>query len=165
LYVGEYHSALDSKGRLAVPITFRRTMEEHAHTTWFITRGYDNTLFMFESTHWQELTKKIPAASLNPRDLDFRRFIIGSSAKVQIDTAGRILIPQHLRNYADIERGAVLLGLEDHLELWNELRWKQFCQQHTDDYKKMGAELFGNPRENAMEQPTEEMSDVQDHAG
>ncbi len=164
MYEGEYHSTIDDKGRLALPINFRRLMEELGHLIWYITRGFDHTLFLFSESSWQELSSAIPADSINPKHLDFRRYLIGSSAKVQMDNAGRLLIPQHLRNFADIERSAVLLGLGGHLELWNDLRWKQFCQQHVEDYKKMAAEVFGTSGSEAI-QPKEESTDATSCAG
>ena len=164
MYVGEYHGAVDSKGRLALPLAIKSTMEKYSHNIWHITRGYDTTLFMFEASYWEELSKVIPKPSLRPDELDFRRYLIGSCSKVRVDSAGRILIPQHLRHWADIDRGAALIGMEDHIEIWNELRWKQFCDRNVENFKKIGAELFGNSRNNAIQQK-EDISNAQHLAG
>ena len=159
MYEGEYHSAVDAKGRSALPVSIKRLMEENKHKEWVLTRGYDTTLFMFESSEWEKLAKKIPQSSLIPDELDFRRFIIGSSARVQMDSAGRILIPQHLRNWADVDRGAALICMDDHIEIWNELRWKQYCVKRVEDFKRIGAEYFGSSSARLI-QPKEDVSNA-----
>lgn len=160
MYYGEAHSSLDDKGRLVVPMQFRRVMQALDHDTWLITRGFDQALFLYHKAQWDALLdKEIPRASLNPRITDFRRFIIGSAAKAKLDRQGRLLVPQYLRAYAGIEREGVLLGVEDHLELWSESGWRAFQESRLSDYKEMAAELFQtHSRESA--QPKEERQDA-----
>jgi MraZ protein len=147
MYFGEAHTSLDDKGRLAVPVQFRRAMETLDHDTWFVTRGYDKALFLFHRVQWDALLQKvIPEATLDPRILDFRRFFVGGASKAKLDGQGRLLIPQYLRDYAGIEREGVLLGMEDHLELWSESGWRSFHERRMSDYKQMAVDLFGNCR-------------------
>ena len=161
MYFGETHSALDDKGRLAVPVQFRRIMNVLDHDTWFITRGYDNSLFLFPKERWDKLLKEeIPGASLDPRIMDFRRFFIGGAAKAKLDRQGRLLIPLYLREYAGIEREGVLHGLEDHIQLWSNTGWRAFSERRMPDYKEMAAALFGNNR-SASAQPTEDMNNAE----
>lgn len=156
MYYGEAHTALDDKGRLAVPVQFRRVMEAMDHETWFITRGYDNALFLFHKERWEKLlSQEIPGSTLEPRILDFRRFLVGSASKVKLDRQGRLLVPQYLREYAGVDREGVLLGMEDHLQLWSESGWREFNQRQAAEYKRMAAELFGTCRSDAA-QPKEE---------
>ncbi len=161
MYYGEAHTALDDKGRLAVPVQVRHVMEALDHDTWFITRGYDNALFLYHKAQWDALLRhQIPGATLDPRILDFRRFFLGGAAKAKLDRQGRLLVPQHLRDYAGLDREGVLLGLEDHLELWSETNWRAFHERQLPDYKGMAADLFGtNRRESAQSQ--EELKDAE----
>lgn len=152
MYYGEAHTALDDKGRLAVPVQFRRVMEAVDHCTWFITRGYDNALFLFHKERWERmLAGEIPGSTLEPRILDFRRFLVGSASKTKLDGQGRILVPQYLREYAGVDREGVLLGMEDHLELWSEDHWRAFQGRQAAEYKRMAAELFGTSRSDAAQ--------------
>jgi len=147
MYFGETHSALDEKGRLAVPVQFRRIMEVMDHDTWFVTRGYDNALLLYPKDRWDKILKdEIPGSSLDPRIMDFRRFFLGGASKMKLDSQGRMLIPQYLRDYASIDREGVLQGLEDHLQLWSNTGWRAFCERQLPDYKNMAAALFGNFR-------------------
>jgi MraZ protein len=74
--------------------------------------------------------------------LDFRRMFLGSAAKVKLDRAGRLAVPALLREYAGLQKDSVLLGVEDHLELWSKEGWCAFQQQQMAKYKEMAAELF-----------------------
>jgi MraZ protein len=144
LYCGETNAALDDKGRLIVPMSFRRIMDVLNHDTWFITRGYDNSLFMFPHPRWEQVLKTmIPKSSFDPRIMDFRRFFIGGASKSRIDKQGRLLIPQYLREYAGIDRESVLFGMEDHVQMWSNTGWSAFQERRIPDYKDMAAELFG----------------------
>lgn len=143
MYYGEAHTALDDKGRLTVPVHFRAVMDTLDHDTWFLTRGFDGALFIFEKQKWEELLKQGKGyPTLSPQMLDFRRLFLGSVAKVKRDAQSRLAVPAHLRAYAGIEREAVLLGVEDHLELWSEQGWRAFQERQAEQYKAMAAELF-----------------------
>ncbi|MBI1317782.1 MAG: hypothetical protein GC168_02390 [Candidatus Hydrogenedens sp.] len=144
MYYGESHTSVDDKGRVNVPKEFRDIMEVLDHDTWFVTRGFDGALFLFEKARWAQLLQQAQAKSiLDPRMLDFRRMFLGSATKVKRDNQGRLSIPQPLREYAGFDREAVLLGVEDHLELWSKDGWRAFQARQADQYKAMAAELFG----------------------
>ena len=81
---------------------------------------------------------------LDPRMLDFRRMFVGSAAKVKLDKAGRFAVPALLREYASLEKDGVLLGVDDHLELWSKEGWCAFQQQQMAQYKEMAAALFAS---------------------
>ena len=144
MYYGESQTSVDDKGRMNIPAQFRSVMEVNDHDTWFMTRGFDGSIFLFHKEKWQELLKQGEGAStLDPRMLDFRRLFLGSVAKVKRDGQGRISVPVHLREHAGIDREAVLLGVEDHLEVWSRTSWKAFQDAQAAEYKRMAAELFG----------------------
>ncbi len=150
MYYGEAHTSVDDKGRVNVPVHFRAIMELHDHDIWFMTRGFDGAIFVFHKEQWQALLANgASAAPLDPRMLDFRRLFLGSVAKVKRDRQGRLAVPAHLREYAGIDREAVLLGIEDHLELWSKDGWRAFQERQANEYKAMAAELFGKKEQNA----------------
>ena len=147
LYIGETHTLLDDKGRLSVPMHFRAIMKVHDHDTWFLTRGFDRAIFLFQKAEWLSLLAQQDGAPLlDPELLDFRRMFIGGAAKVKRDRQSRLMIPNHLREYAGITKEAVLIGLADHLELWSKAGWEAFQQAQVEAYKKQAGELFGSRR-------------------
>ncbi len=145
LYYGEAHTAIDEKGRITVPMQFRSVMEALDQEIWYMTRGFDGAIFLFHKTQWDELIDKGRGSSpLDPQLLDFRRFFIGGAAKAKLDRQGRMNVPGYLREYAGIEREGVLIGVEDHLEMWSESGWRAYQERQADQYKAMAAALFGS---------------------
>lgn len=143
MYYGEAQTSVDDKGRISIPVQFRSVMEVLDHDVWFLTRGFDGAIFMFHKAQWESLLSQGKGFSpLDPRMLDFRRLFLGSVAKVKFDSQGRMAVPVHLREHAGIEKDAVLLGVEDHLELWSKDGWRSFQARQAETYKAMAAELF-----------------------
>ncbi|HPO13052.1 MAG TPA: division/cell wall cluster transcriptional repressor MraZ [Candidatus Hydrogenedentes bacterium] len=143
-YSGESTASLDDKGRMNIPMQFRMVMEVFDHDTWYCTRGWDNSIFLFDSKKWGELLKEMDMSStLDPEMMDFRRFFIGGVAKVRRDNQGRIPLPQALREYAGIDREAVIIGVIDHLQVWSKETWRAYQARQAEQYKAMAVRLFG----------------------
>ena len=117
---GEYNHNLDSKGRVIIPAKLREQLGE----TIIITKGLDNCLFVFPEKEWQNFQEKLSKLKLVSKEArSFIRFFIGSSEEISLDKSGRILLPHPLREYASIEKEAVLVGVLNRLEIWDKERW------------------------------------------
>jgi len=145
MYFGEVHTAVDDKGRIVVPQQFRTVMDVNDHDTWCLTRGFENYIFLFHKTSWEKLLaeKKDLLSGLDSRSSAFRRLFVGGMEKLKRDSQGRLAIPQHLRDYAGVERDAVLIGVGDHLELWSKTGWRQYQERQAENYRALADELFG----------------------
>ncbi len=146
MYFGEGQTVLDEKNRITVASQFRKTMDVLGHAVWFMTRGFDRSVFLFHKEQWDRIREKAGTySSMDSRAVDFRRMFFGSVAEAKPDGQGRVLIPDHLRAHAgltDTNREAVLVGCDDHLELWSRDGWKQYQERMEEKYKEMGRELF-----------------------
>jgi len=143
VYYGESQTVLDDKGRITVPRRIRETMDVLGHAIWYMTRGFDGSIFMFSREEWMKIQAQLNRHSLmNPKALDFRRLFLGSVAEARPDRQGRMAIPPHLREYAGLDREAVLLGVGDHLELWSRDAWRAFQQRNESEFKEMATQLF-----------------------
>lgn len=123
MFIGEYHHAIDEKGRLAVPVKFRAAFARHA----VVTRGLDNCLFLFTKKEWGKLAVKLaalPIAKANSRA--FARLMLAGAMDVELDGQGRVIVPDYLRSYADLGKKVVLAGLYNRLELWSEANWSLY---------------------------------------
>lgn len=123
MLLGEYRHNLDSKGRLAVPAKFRAKISAGA----IITKGLDKCLFVFGMEEWKKLVEKItnlPLAQTNSRA--FSRHILAGAVDVNIDSQGRILIPDYLRNYAGLKKKVAVAGLYSRVELWDSDEWDRY---------------------------------------
>ena len=122
---------------------FRETMDVLGHVLWYMTRGYDGSVFIFPKEEWDKIRLQAGAySSMDARAIDFRRMFFGSVAEVRPDRQGRMLVPPHLREHAGLDKEAVLIGCDDHLELWSRDGWRQYQEGMEAAYKKMGSELF-----------------------
>ncbi len=123
MFIGEYHHALDDKGRLQVPIKFRKDLGKGA----VVTRGLDACLFVYTEKEWNALAEKLallPIAKANSRA--FARLMLAGAMELELDRQGRAVLPEYLRQYAGLKKGVVIAGLYSRLELWDKDAWKRY---------------------------------------
>ena len=139
MLLGEYKHNLDPKGRVAIPAKFREELKAGA----IITRGLDTCLFVFAAKEWESLAKKLialPLAQANSRA--FARLMLAGASNVEVDSQGRVLIPDYLRKYAGLAREVVLTGLYNRAEIWDSERWSEY-KQKTENSSDEIAEKLG----------------------
>ncbi|NTU98717.1 division/cell wall cluster transcriptional repressor MraZ [Candidatus Falkowbacteria bacterium] len=123
MFIGEYKHNLDAKGRLAIPAKFRAQLEGGA----VVTKGLDNCLVLYPKQEWETLAKKLaalPISKTNSRA--FARMILAGAMEVEFDSQGRIVLPAYLRTFATLNKAAVVAGLFDRLEIWDESLWEAY---------------------------------------
>ncbi len=123
MFIGEYTHSVDQKGRMAVPVKFRKELSGGA----IVTRGLDRCLFLFSRGEWEILAKKLvalPLAQANSRA--FVRLMLAGAADAGIDEQGRVLVPDYLRKFADLKRQAVVAGLANRIEIWDLEAWNAY---------------------------------------
>ncbi|HEO72353.1 MAG TPA: division/cell wall cluster transcriptional repressor MraZ [Candidatus Hydrogenedentes bacterium] len=148
MYIGTAETVLDDKNRITVPRRIRDTMDELGHGVWYMARGFDRSIFLFPQEVWNSIREQVNRySSMNIKALDFKRFFFASVTQVQPDRQGRIAVPQHLRDYAGMDRNVVLIGVDDHLELWSRGNWQAFQEDRGPEYKENAAPLFASDRE------------------
>lgn len=132
MFIGEYTHRLDSKKRLAVPARFRKEIGKKA----VITRGLDQCLFVYPWEEWErvaEALSKLPTGQSETRN--FVRLFLAGAVDVNIDTLGRILIPDYLKNFANLKERVVIVGIYKRLEIWDEEAWNDYrarIEKQTD---------------------------------
>lgn len=141
MFIGEYKHSLDNKGRLQVPVKFRAELKVGA----VVTRGLDNCLFLYTKKAWAELAKRLSALPMaRAKTRAFARLMLAGAMPVEIDTQGRMLLPDYLRKYAGLKRQVVVAGLYNRLELWDNDRWENYkrsTEKQSGDIAEALAEL------------------------
>ncbi len=123
MFIGEYTYSLDDKKRLAVPVKFRNLLGKKA----VVTRGLDQCLFIFSAKEWESLAEKISKLPLSQSDArGFARLMLGGAMEVNIDSMGRILLPDYLKKYASLKKKAVMVGVLNRVEVWDEEMWEKY---------------------------------------
>ncbi|HXF81952.1 MAG TPA: division/cell wall cluster transcriptional repressor MraZ [bacterium] len=135
LFRGEHHYALDDKGRVVLPPSFRRALG----TMVVVTRGLDDCVAVYAPAEWAKNEKKLRQLPVSRRD--FVRFMLSSAEDVEVDRQGRISIPPHLREYAKIEREAVVVGMGNRLEIWALPVWRRYIAEVQAKAPALASEL------------------------
>lgn len=138
MFIGEYYHSLDDKGRVAIPVKFRKDLKQAV-----VTRGLDNCLFLYTKESWSTLAEKLaklPISKANTRA--FSRLMLSGAMAVEIDQQGRIILPEYLRKYAFLKKKLVIAGLYDRLEIWDEDIWNKY-KNNTEKGSKEIAEALG----------------------
>jgi len=130
---GEFNVILDEKYRITLPAQIRKDLDV---SSMVITKGEDNCLWLYTSAKWDELIGSAIKDNTDPfskKDRRVLRKFIGPSQIVEIDKAGRILISENLRDYAGILKDCVVLGQIDYLEIWDDKRYKEYCNEDNEN--------------------------------
>ena len=123
MFIGEYQHSIDQKGRVAVPAKFRPQLG----TGVVVTRGLDRCLFVYTETEWQKLAQKLVALPLTQANSRaFVRLMLAGAMQVSLDSQGRILLPDYLREYAGLNKEAVIAGLFNRVEIWDKQKWQEY---------------------------------------
>lgn len=139
MFMGEYNHTIDAKGRLIVPSKFRETLGD----TFVVTKGLDGCLFVYDNEEWgifEEKLKSLPITNKEARQ--FVRFFLAGAAEVEVDKQGRILVPNVLREFAELNRDVVLIGVASRIEIWSKERFEGMtAYEDMDEIAEHMAEL------------------------
>lgn len=138
MFMGEYQHAIDPKGRLIVPVKFREDLGD----TFVVTKGLDNCLFVYPMNEWKNLEAKLKALPFTKADARaFVRFFFSGATECELDKQGRILLPVNLREYAQLERDVVVIGVSSRVEIWSKERWDNYSIQAEKDYANIAEKI------------------------
>jgi len=141
LLTGTHQRTLDDKKRLGMPRKLRDQLGEV--DTLFVTPGPDQCLWLFTQTELEQLAGKLDQAPVADAEARvFRRLYFAQTEAVDVDKSGRILIPDRLAQFAGLQREVVLLGVRDHLELWDAQRWQQYLTQNAPRFDAVAEGAF-----------------------
>lgn len=123
MLIGEYTHTLDPKKRLSLPSKWRKELGKKL----VLTRGLDNCLFLYTGKEWDVITKKVAELPFGQADTrGFNRFFLSGAIETEVDTIGRILIPDFLKEFANLKSKIVLTGVHTRVEIWDERSWREY---------------------------------------
>lgn len=146
MFIGEFTHTLDDKKRLSLPSKFRKELGKKV----IITYGLDNCLFMFTLSQWDKMAEQLGNMSFaNADSRSFNRIMLGGAVEIEIDTAGRVLIPDFLREHAGVIVGddkkvngkLVFTGVHTRIEIWEEKRWKSYKEKMLKQAESLASKL------------------------
>ncbi len=139
MFMGEYNHTIDTKGRLIVPSKFREALGD----TFVVTKGLDGCLFVYDNQEWNAFEEKLKSLPIiNKEARQFARFFLAGAAEVEVDKQGRILVPNILREFAQINKEVVLIGVASRIEIWSKERFEGITAfEDMDEIAEHMAEL------------------------
>lgn len=121
MFMGEYNHTIDAKSRLIIPSKFREMLGDE----FVVTKGLDGCLFVYDNKEWTVFEEKLKSLPLTNKDArQFVRFFLAGAANIEVDKQGRILVPGVLREFAQLTKDVVLVGVASRIEIWSKERWE-----------------------------------------
>ena len=143
-FKGQATYSVDSKGRVAIPAKMRKALNPEANSTFTVTRGFEECIFLYPLDTWKDMEADI--AELNMYQSDTRAFvrrIMMWADEVSLDSQGRISIPNPLIEYGEIGDKALILGAFDHIEIWNPELFAAYENDQAEDYETLAESVMG----------------------
>ncbi|MDD4954251.1 MAG: division/cell wall cluster transcriptional repressor MraZ [Candidatus Omnitrophica bacterium] len=143
MFYGEYLHSIDRKGRLILPAKFREVAKGNFIEKFFVTRGLDKCLFMFAEEEWRSQENKFKAISFTKQQgRTFNRLYFSGAVDVAPDKQGRILLPQYLKDFAEIKKDVVLVGVSNRIEIWARNSWQEFYGSSKQSFEEIAEKLM-----------------------
>lgn len=138
MLIGEFKHTIDDKNRVSLPSKFRKEVGKKI----IVTHGLDNCLFLYTMKEWETIAKQLGSLGMGQADTrGFNRYILASAAEVLVDSVGRILIPENLRQAIGIKNKIVFAGLYNRIEIWEEDAWDKYKAQVVKNADQMAEKL------------------------
>lgn len=143
MFYGEFEHSIDRKGRLILPAKFREVAKNQFVDKFFVTRGLDKCLFMFSEEEWRSQENKFKTMSFTKQQSrTFNRLLFSGACEVAFDKQGRILLPQYLKDFADIKKDVMIVGVSNRIEIWAIDLWNDFYANSRQSFEEIAEKLM-----------------------
>lgn len=143
-FLGEYEATLDAKGRFLLPAGFKKQLPE-GEGRFIINRGFEKCLSLYPMQSWEPIYTKISQLNdFDPKVREFRRQFLGGASEVELDTAGRLLLPPTLKEFAGLTKDIILVAATNKIEIWDAARYKELFESFSPDaFSALAQEVMG----------------------
>ncbi len=143
MFYGEYLHSIDRKGRLILPAKFREAAKGSFVEKFYLTRGLDKCLFMFSEEEWRTQEGKFKAIPFTKQEArTFNRLYFSGAVEIVPDRQGRILLPQYLKDFAEIKREVIIVGVSNRIEIWAKNKWEEFYGNSRQSFEEIAEKLM-----------------------
>jgi MraZ protein len=145
---GEYEATVDAKGRFLLPGSLRKQLPE-AENRFILSRGFEKCLTLYPLKSWELIIAKISLLNdFDPKVRQFRRQFLGGATEVELDTAGRLLLPASLKEFAGLGKDIVLAAAMDRFEIWDAVKYKQLFEDFSPEaFSNLAQEVMTDNKE------------------
>jgi MraZ protein len=133
-FIGEYESTIDAKGRFLLPSGFKKQLPEQDSYLFVINRGFEKCLTLYPIQSWEPIFKEISQLNdFDPKVREFRRYFLNGAIQLELDSAGRVLLPKNLMEHASLEKDIVLVSAINKIEIWDRNKYQQFFESFSPE--------------------------------
>jgi MraZ protein len=145
-FLGEYESTLDQKGRFLFPAGFKKQLPETGGNTFVVSRGFEKCLALYTKQSWEPIFDRLSSLNnFDPKVREFLRYFLNGATEVELDSAGRINLPNNLIAHAGLTKEIVLVSAIDKIEIWDSNNYKQLFETVSPNhFSEMAAMVLGN---------------------
>jgi MraZ protein len=134
-FLGEYEVTLDAKGRFLLPAGFKKQLPEEGANQFVVNRGIEKCLSLYPTQSWEPIFSEISKLNdFDPKVREFRRYFLNGATQMELDSAGRLLIPKNLAEYAGLEKDIVLVSAVNKIEIWDKNKYKEFFEAFSPEH-------------------------------
>ena len=138
MFIGEYSHNLDTKGRIIIPSKFR----EELHSSFILTRGLDGCLTIYSLEQWDKIFEEINKLPTTKKAVrQYTRVLTSNACECSLDNQGRILIPSNLSTPLNIKKECVIVGANDHIEIWDKNAWENYFEEANANFEEVAENL------------------------
>jgi len=143
VFYGEYEHTIDKKGRIIIPSRFRDFLKEYSIEKIYVTRGLDKCLFLFAEDEWKSQESKFKSIPFTKSEArKFNRLYFSGATQLECDKQGRILLPKYLKDFADIRRDIVIIGVSNRIEIWSKEIWHEYYKGSKGLYEEIAEKMM-----------------------
>ncbi len=133
-FLGEYEVTLDAKGRFLLPAGFKKQLVEDGANQFVINRGIETCLSLYPMQSWEPIFSEVSKLNeFDPKVRQFRRYFLNGATNVDLDSAGRLLLPKTLMEYAGLEKDIVLVSAVNKIEIWDKTKYTKFFESFSPE--------------------------------
>ncbi|HVK48770.1 MAG TPA: division/cell wall cluster transcriptional repressor MraZ [Pseudobacter sp.] len=133
-FLGEYEATLDAKGRFLLPAALKKQIPEEAGTQFVINRGIESCLVLYPTLSWKPIFSRLSKLNdFDPKVREFRRKFLNGATNIELDSAGRLLVPPNLKEYAGLDKDIVVVSAVNKIEIWDKVKYQQFFESSSSD--------------------------------
>ena len=140
MLLGEFNHSIDEKGRLIIPAKLRDDLGEN----FVICNGLEGCLFVYSQEEWSKFVAELETLPRMSKDARiYKRYFFGSASEGTFDKQGRVLVPTPLRKSANLEKDVVLVGVQDHVEIWDKALWEEQSMVSEEELDAIAEQIRG----------------------
>jgi len=152
-FIGQYESTIDAKGRFLLPVSFKKQLPEQESYAFIVNMGIENCLTLYPIQNWEPVFNKvIQLNDFDPEVRDFQRQFLNGATRIELDSAGRLLLPKQLMEYASLDKDIILASAGNKMEIWDKNERQKKMGMTAETYSKLANKVMNPGKPSSGEQ-------------